>query len=177
LSSESDIIAQCLAGQKDKYRILVDQVSDSLIRTAYYYLGNWEDARDAAQDALISGFNHLNTFKSDRPFFPWIHRILINTCKDRLRSAGYRRRGPLPEEIPDRNSDEILQRLADRELIQMALEKLPFSRRRVLVLVDLEGFSSQAAAEVLKCSPSTVRVTLMKAREQFRKCIIENLSH
>ena len=177
MSSDSDIIAQCLAGQKDKYRILVEKVSDSLIRTAYYYLGNWEDARDAAQDALISGFNHLHSFKPDRPFFPWIHRILVNTCKDRLRSAGHRKRSPLPEEIPDGNKDDILENLADRELIEIALAKLSFSRRRILVLVDLEGFSSQTAAEILKCSPSTVRVTLMKAREQFRKFIMESISH
>ena len=61
--NETQIIQKCLAGHIEEYRHLVMEHQTMLLRTAYHYLGNWEDAKDAAQEAFIKAYKSLNRFQ------------------------------------------------------------------------------------------------------------------
>ena len=59
------------------------------------------------------------------------------------------------------------QRVADREIVQRVLNRLPSKYAACLLLYEHEGFSCAEIAEVLKVSPSAVKMRLMRARERF----------
>lgn len=166
--NETQIIQKCLAGHTKEYRHLVIKHQTMLLRTAYHYLGNWEDAKDAAQEAFIKAYKSLNRFQPNRRFATWIYRILVNVCKDRLKSAHRRLTTSFHSTADDMKEGDLLNRLAEKELIQIGLKHLPDKRRIALILVDIVGFSYQEASRILGCTESTIRVTLMKARQQLR---------
>lgn len=170
---DDKLIQECLNGNVESFGPVVRKYEKSLVRTAYRFLGNWDDARDATQDAFIKSYRSLVTFHKDRCFSTWLYRILVNVCLDRLKSAHRRYQSQLINPIQDKNNSNTLDRLADKELLQKALNRLPVKRRRALILLDLEGFSSPEAAEIIGCAESTVRVTVMKARKQLRKIYLE----
>ena len=173
LIDEIGIIQECLAGNIEDFGILVKKYQTLLMRTAYHFLGNWDDAKDATQTTFIKAYRSLFSFRQDRRFSSWLCRILVNDCLDRLKSAHRKYKSPMDNPIRDKDPSDPLSRLAEEDLIRQALSKLPKKRRRAFILVDLEGFSGPEAAEVLGCSESTVRVTVMKARQQLRKIYIE----
>jgi RNA polymerase sigma-70 factor (ECF subfamily) len=166
--NETVIIQKCLSGQTEEYRHLVEMHETMLLRTAYHYFGNWEDAKDAAQEAFIKAYHSLHRFQQNKRFGTWIYRILVNVCKDRLRSAQRRLNVTLNSNSNETNDENRLNRLAEKELIQTALKQLPRKRRMALILVDIVGFSYKETSHILSCSESTIRVTLMKARQQLR---------
>lgn len=170
---ETKIIQDCLNGDIEGFGLLVRKYQNSLLSTAYRFLGNWDDARDAAQDAFVKAYRSLSRFNQARRFSPWLHRILVNVCLDRLKSAYRRYRSSLNAEMNEETTSNPLSMLAEDELFQKALSQLSSKKRRAFTLVDLEGFSGPEAAEILGCSESTVRVTVMKARQQLRKTYIE----
>ena len=173
LIDDIQMIQECLNGNVESFGPVVRKYEKPLVRTAYRFLGNWDDAKDATQDTFIKTYRSLDTFQQDRCFSTWIYRILVNVCLDRLKSAHRRYQSQLSKPIQDRNNPNPLDRLAEKELLQKTLNRLPIKRRRALILVDLEGFSSPEAAKIIGCSKSTVRVTVMKARKQLRKIYLE----
>ncbi len=169
MAEEIQIIKECLEGNVESFNYLVLKYQSLLLRTAYRFLNNWDDTKDATQDAFVKAYCSLKTFRQDHRFSTWLYRILINVCLDRLKSADYRRKTSLNISTKVSNTNDPLERLAEGELLQKAINQLPVKRRRIFILVELEDLSSVEAAEIFKCSESTVRVTLMKARKQLRK--------
>jgi RNA polymerase sigma-70 factor (ECF subfamily) len=77
-----------LAGDRDAYRVLVERESRALVRICYRVLGDPHEAEDAAQEAFVTAFRALATWRSDGPFGAWIARIGLRIA---LRSAARRR--------------------------------------------------------------------------------------
>jgi RNA polymerase sigma-70 factor (ECF subfamily) len=173
LIDEAKIIEECLSGNVESFGLLVKSYQDALLRTAYRFLRDWDDAKDAVQEAFIRAYRYLSTYRSDRRFSTWLYKILVNVCLDRLKSADRRHHKNIGNTIEDKNSFDPLDRLAERELLHRALQKLSTKRRQAFILVHLEEFSCIEAAEIMGCSESTVRVTVMKARQQLRKAYLE----
>ena len=164
-----EIVEQCLSGEVESFRFLVDKYQNAFIRTAFHFTHNWDDARDAAQEAFTKAYQSLRTFDKKRRLSTWLYQILINVCKDRLKLA-FRRQQLLRLHSTEHSvPPNTLERIGEQELLHRSLGKLSFKRRRIIILVDMEGFSSVETAEILNCSESTVRVTLMKARQQLRE--------
>ena len=82
---QPDIMA-CRRGDRQAFERLVQRYQHRAVSTAYHMLGNWEDAREAAQDMFVKAFQAIEAFDISKSFSTWIYRILINTCID------YRRR-------------------------------------------------------------------------------------
>lgn len=169
--TDQQAIQDCLSGNPHAYRHLVESHEEMAVRTAYRFLRDWDDARDAAQEAFVKAYQSLGSFRSGSRFSTWFYRILVNLCTDRLRSLRFRRSGPLPvrpiaSENPGPDAD-----FEHRDLLEKALARLPVKQRKVFILMDLEGWKSGEAAEILNLKESTVRVHRMKARQRLRKII------
>ncbi len=65
------------------------------------------------------------------------------------------------------NGGRFEQRVADREIVDKVLSNLPVKYATCLLLYEHEGFSCNEIADVLKISPSAVKMRLMRARERF----------
>jgi RNA polymerase sigma-70 factor (ECF subfamily) len=87
-SDDRAIVGAVLAGDREAFRRLVERESVSLIRACHRVLGDRGDAEDAAQEALVTAYRQLATWRGDGPFGAWLMRIGIRIA---LRQAGKRR--------------------------------------------------------------------------------------
>src|SRR6476619_6587686 len=73
-------VARCLAGETAAFEAIVTRYERVFFTVAMRMLGDYDAARDAAQDAFISAYRRLDTYDPGRPFFSWLYRILVNGC-------------------------------------------------------------------------------------------------
>lgn len=161
---DGQAVRRCLQGSVEAFEPIVRRHSPRLIRLAYHFLGDWDEARDLTQEAFARAYLCLHRYDTDRPFAPWLCAIAARMAVDRLRrrrtEAQARReasREPLPPLDPD-------VRLGLRE----ALARLTSRQRQAVVLCDLHGFSASETAAILGCTASTVRVLRYLARQRLR---------
>jgi RNA polymerase sigma-70 factor, ECF subfamily len=164
-------------GDHQAFAVLVRRYERKLIRVLSRLVREPEQARDLAQETFWRVYVRLDRFDTSRRFGPWLFRIGVNLGLDWLRSnrndlppaASINRTdadGKLTFELSD--PDPRIQAELAQE-VQFVLALMPVSYRTILVLRDLEGFSSSEVAAIVGRREATVRWRLSKARERFRE--------
>ena len=167
---EKQLILGCLEGEAQAFREMVDTYKSKAMALALNMLGNREDAEDACQETFIRVYSNLNKFDLQSPFKNWFYTILSNRCLDLLRK---RRRffsflKKMKEEYPDNNSTQSSSSFRKKPLTSKILEELSPKERVALCLWASEDYSGTEIGKVIKCSPSTARVLLYKARKKIK---------
>ena len=162
-SPDRELVERARGGDGSAFAELVRRHERRAYNVAYRMLGSAEDARDATQDAFLSCFRLLHSFRGEAAFTTWLHRIVVNACYDVLRK---RTRDPLPvEELPEpRAASDEADRSASALDVQRALAALPPDYRAVLVLHDIQGFAYEEIASVLEVPLGTVKSRLHRGR-------------
>jgi RNA polymerase sigma-70 factor (ECF subfamily) len=164
-------------GDHQAFAVLVRRYERKLIRVLMRLVREPEQARDLAQETFYRVYTRLDRFDTARRFGPWLFRVGVNLGLDWLRStkstpppaASIDRtdaNGQATFELPD--PDPRIQTELAQE-VQFVLGLMPVSYRTILVLRDLEGFSSSEVAAIVGRREATVRWRLAKAREKFRE--------
>ena len=168
--SDAELLAAHVAGDPHAFGVIVARHRDRLWAVALRTTADPEDAADALQDALISAFRRADQFRGDSAVTTWLHRIVVNACLDRLRRRAVRPVRPLPEHdepgTPVDERDLISQREDQLEIAQ-ALAQLPDEQREAILLVDVEGWSVEEAAEQLGCPTGTVKSRCARGRAKL----------
>jgi len=160
----------------------VDVASDPsirmrMVRLAYRYLWNREEAEDVAQEALSVAIERSDLLRDRKKWWAWVCRILVNTCHARRRGAMRRQahreryarhRAAKTSEPHDLGVDER------SAMLRVALGKLPRRQQDVVVLRHLQGMSFDEIGRILAISPSTARVHAMAGREALRALLLES---
>ena len=182
---DADTIHAVLDGDVERYAELVDRYQGPAIRLAFSLLGNYEDAKDASQDAFISAYRALGRFRGHAKFSTWLFRIVVNKCKDTRRRSAHQ---PLavahigePAEGDDPNTGLFVDvpdpgagpgdRLATRELsrrLSLAIGSLPMKQRTAFLLHHVHGLPLEEAAAVMGCRLGTVKSHIFRATESLR---------
>lgn len=182
--TDRDLLQAHIDGDSDAFGLLISRHRDRLWAVALRTTGDPEEAADALQDALISAFRRADQFRGDSAVTTWLHRIVVNASLDRLRRRNVRSSVPLPEDealgkavatatpvgrggIP---RDPIEAR-ENQLLIARALADLPTSQREAIVLVDVEGYSVEEAAEMLDCPAGTVKSRCSRGRARLAEAL------
>jgi RNA polymerase sigma-70 factor (ECF subfamily) len=173
-STDAELLHRYAAGDDEAFAQLVRRHKDRLWAVALRTMRNPEEAADALQEALISAARRARQYRGDAAVLTWLHRIVINACLDRLRRNKVRATVPLPEET-DRAPALIAGDDPEREaaLVEMrrdvigALRQLNADQRAALVLVDMEGYSVDEAAEILGCAPGTIKSRCSRGRARL----------
>jgi len=180
--SDRETIAAVLAGDSERYSLLVEKYQTGAIQLAYSLLSNHDDARDAAQDAFVSAFRSLPRFKGRARFSSWLYRIVVNKSKDRLRK---RQRTPYmvpididddaaavgPFTLPDLKTKQPAEILHERELaetISASVAKLSFKQRTAFVLHHMQGKPMQEVADIMGCRLGTVKAHVFRATQHLQ---------
>jgi len=172
---ENQRLRRCLEGETEEYRFIMEKYQAKMMAVAWNVLGNREDAEEACQDAFAQAFIHLDRFDFQRRFKDWVYTILMNRCRDQLRKKRrlYQfmllRRTELVEG-PGRYDPTSL---SSKKLPADLLQNLNPKERIALVLWANEGYSGEEVGNVLKCTASTARVHLFKARRKI-KALLEH---
>ena len=167
-TSDADLLAAHVAGDPDAFTVLLTRHQDRLWAVARAMMRNHDDAADALQDAYLRVFRRAGTFRGEALVTTWLHRIVVNACLDRLRRIKVRRADPLPdglgEDVPE--VDDLERREESRRVL-LALGQLTSDQRAALVLVDMEGYSVDEAAAILRCPPGTVKSRCARGRARL----------
>jgi RNA polymerase sigma-70 factor, ECF subfamily len=174
-AGDARLIERVRAGDDLAFAALVARYERKLIRVLFRLVHEQELARDLAQETFWKVYMRLDRFDTSRRFGPWLFRVGVNLGVDMLR----RREAP-PAASIDRSLSQVgyALELADpdprlrEELAQevrFVVDRLPVTYRTILVLRDLEGFSSSEVAAIIGRREATVRWRLARARDLFRQ--------
>jgi len=184
-ASETEIIQAARQGDLDAFNQLIIEYQDLLFRVAVQIMRDDMLAADVVQDACLLAFNKLSTFR-DGSFRNWLARIVVNLCYDELRRQ---RRHPTQALEPDdentsdqssaywladysTNPEARLEAIELERTIQDCLEMLPPKHRAILILIDMEDFTYDEAAETLNIPVGTVKSRLARARLQMQNIML-----
>jgi RNA polymerase sigma-70 factor (ECF subfamily) len=145
---------------------------DELLRIAFHFVGNWDDAEDVAQTTLFRAFHSLGRFDPSRPFAAWLFRIHLNNCRSHYRRKRWERLFRLPLDVlHDLPSVDHFDQEGIINLIRGELRKLSWNQQAAFVMMAIEERSSEEAAALMNCSPATARVHLARARTNLRQSL------
>ncbi len=161
-----EAIRNCIDGDKDSFRFLVERYQHQAIGHAAAILGNREDASDAVQEAFIDAYRAIERFDFSRRFYPWFYVLLRHRCFKMLASAGRRNTESADEmEILEPQSESSIEVTLS---LQAALLSLMPEDRELVTLKYLDGLSYQELAELLQIPKGTVMSRLFYARKQLQ---------
>lgn len=181
---ELKMVEYALEGDLDAFNRLVMEYQDLAYNVAFRVLGERTAAEDAVQDAFVSAFRKLKSFRGGS-FKAWLLRIVTNACYDELRRQKRRPMVPLQpsdaedEEIespswledPGETPEETALREELSQAIQNCLNSLENDFRIVVVLVDIQGMDYAEAAETAKTPLGTIKSRLARARMRLQDCL------
>ncbi|HEX6490210.1 MAG TPA: RNA polymerase sigma factor [Gaiellaceae bacterium] len=163
MRSDARLVELARGGSREAAAELFSRHWPGAWRAAFAVTGRRELADDVAQDAFERAFAALSRFDQERPFAPWLHRIVVNRCLDLLR----RERRLVPGEtgldlLEWRDVDS-----GDQGLLE-AVAGLSLQRRVVVVLRYGLGYSPAAIAALLEIPTGTVHSRLARALDELR---------
>ncbi len=181
---EPALIQSAQRGDLNAFNTLVLHYQDALFNTALHILGDDDLAADATQDAFLSAFQHLNSYRGGS-FKAWLIRTVTNACLDELRRRKRHPNTPLEPDSDDGDEMDSPRWLADSHLtpeqqaeadelehaIQHCLDHLPVEFRAVVVLADLQGLDYNEVAAALRAPLGTIKSRLARARIQLQECL------
>jgi RNA polymerase sigma-70 factor (ECF subfamily) len=174
--SDAELLRAHAAGDPDAFAELLHRHRDRLWAVALRTLADREEAADALQDALLSAHRSAAQFRGDSAVTTWLHRIVVNSCLDRLRRRRAHPTVPLPDGTP---ADEYGLRTGGPEpaapatdhdtvlTVRAALAGLPADQRTAIVLVDLQGYPVAEVAGILGVAEGTVKSRCSRGRARL----------
>jgi len=172
------LIERAAAGDMVAFEEIMKHSEKRVMRMTWRMLGNEADARDAAQEVFLRVYKYLGRFKQDQPFFAWVYQITLNVCRDIVRKRqqyntqfiSLDNGNEAASVISDTQADaeETLIRVQERELMLRAIATLPERERAAILLRDIEGFSTDEVAHIMRSSATTVRSQISSARQKIK---------
>jgi len=144
-TSEGELIARIVAGEKELFHELIRPYERMVYLTVLSIVKNETEAEDGAQEAVINAYRHLRSFRAEAKFSTWLTAIAINEGRKRLRKAKSTAEDSIDEEEEEKQGDytpapltdwreiplEALERKELREALRKAVAELPDIYRQV----------------------------------------------
>ena len=152
---------------EQKVSYLFDTYGDAVLRAAYAYLHNMDDAEDVLQNTFVQYLRAEPIFENSAHEKAWLLRVAINLSKNKLNSVWYKRTDALTEAYPCAELDDELACVWD------AVRSLPPKYREPIHLFYHEGYSTAEIAEILETKEATVRSLLHRGRGMLKDILQE----
>ena len=177
---DEQLVVLVLQGQSEAFAILVERYQKQIFALAYRLGGDYDEARDMAQEAFLRAWRSLSSYKGQSRFSTWLYRVTSNVCLDELRR---RRRGETesmqaleengfepvdPAETPEMALDRAELR---RDLAE-AISQLGSEQRAALILRDVQGLPYEEIAQILDLNLNTVKSRISRARSALREILL-----
>jgi RNA polymerase sigma-70 factor, ECF subfamily len=192
-TDEAAVLEALRAGDERVFAELVDRYGSAMKRLARSYVRSEALAEEVVQDAWLGVLDGIHRFEGRSSLKTWIFRILVNRAKTsavrQRRSVPFSELAPEGEDAPSIEPERFVERsgewaadpgswralpearLLARETLEAALhaiDRLPSAQRKVIVLRDVEGWSSDEVCDALELSSENQRVLLHRARSKVR---------
>jgi len=178
-----DLIQDINSGQVDKFHDLVKRYEQKLYNFSLRMCRDHSDAEDMVQETFLNVFRYLKDFRYETKFKNWLYKVATSTCIKKMRKSKFapEKELSLDEFLPNDEAEKPdhvpewallpLDKLLNEELagaINRGILSLPKKYRMVMLLRDIEGFSTAETAQILNLSPTNVKVRLHRARLYLR---------
>ena len=166
---DAALVARVRAGDRTAFDGLVHAYMRQAFQLAYRVVGHREDAEDLVQEAFLAAYQYLDSYDAERPFGPWLMRIVLNRGANLRRSRKRRETEPETDAISLAPSalDES-ERTEARAKLTEAMTKLSERQRMIVTMFDVDGLTSTEIGEIMDLSSGTVRWHLHEARRTLR---------
>ena len=162
----SAVLDGCCRGDREMQRELYERCHQQVFRLAVRMVGR-QDASDVCQLVFLKMFQSIDQFAGRSNFTTWLYRIAVNECLQHRRKRGSRPMVHLADyEPPDRHTPAT-ERVADHELLEVALGRIEPELCSLFLLREVEELSYSELADVLHLSEGTVASRLNRARDQL----------
>jgi RNA polymerase sigma-70 factor (ECF subfamily) len=185
MTSDDELVARALDGDQTAFTCLIQRYEEVTFRLVLRLTGNRADAEEVLQDAMLSAFRKLRSFRRQARFSTWLYRIAVNAALMHRRAARVRRAISLEAYLPTFTrggrhhvidadyaaAARIESAVSSRErtrLLLDALARLPDRYRVAVVLRDLNELPSREAAAILAIDERTLRQRVHRARLMLR---------
>lgn len=169
--SDPILVKRAKDGDARALEALCERHAPRVEKLAAHLLRDREDARDAAQESLAKLCVRIRQFRGESQFSTWLHRLVVNTCRD---VAERKRARPWEELLEDRrvSPEPDPHRVAEigelREELCASLAGLPADQARVVVLKDALGFSFEEISAEAGMPVGTAKCYAHRGRSRLR---------
>jgi RNA polymerase sigma-70 factor, ECF subfamily len=174
--SDEDLVRRATAGDPSAFTLLMERHERRVYNLCLRMVGDVDDASDATQDAFLTAYRKLSSFRGEAAFTTWMHRVAVNASYDLLRKRGRApilassNDGPAEEErgapAPD-HADET----TDAIQVQRALLAIPEEFRAALILHDAQDVPVREVADILGVPVGTVKSRLHRGRVALARAL------
>jgi RNA polymerase sigma-70 factor (ECF subfamily) len=158
-------------GDQQALAALCERHAPRVERLSRHVLGDGEDARDAAQEALAKLCTKIRQFRGESQFATWLHRLTVNTCRDVAERQSRRRWEPLVEDARPAGDGDPARAAALAELraqLGTCLAAIPEAQARVVVLKDAFDLSFDEISSREDMPVGTAKSYAHRARARLR---------
>jgi RNA polymerase sigma-70 factor, ECF subfamily len=177
-ATEASLIARAQAGDVAAFEQLSSTYADRLFMLLLRLLGDRGEAEDVAQEVMLRAWQGISRFQGRSSYFTWLYRIAVNEANRALEKRAHRPAGvPIGErelQLPASPADDPVRQAEANELrvaLGRAIADLPPPLRVAIVLRDVEGLSTQEAAEIAGIGQAAFKSRLHQARLRVRVAI------
>jgi RNA polymerase sigma-70 factor (ECF subfamily) len=172
------------SGQSELFSKLVHKYGKMIYNFGMKLCGDTQDAEDMVQDTFLNVFRYLKDFRFESKFRNWLYRIATSTCIKKRRKSKFaperelsldeflaKEETEIPRDLPQWAA-QPLESILNEELastIRTAILNLPEKYRMVLILRDVEGFSTSETGQILNLTEANIKVRLHRARLFLRE--------
>jgi RNA polymerase sigma-70 factor (ECF subfamily) len=173
-SRDADLVMRAQRGDLGAFEELIRTRLDHLFRTACGILGDPAEAEDAAQEAAIAAWQKLPSLRDVERLDAWLGRVLLNTCRMRLRSRRRVREismddGRTAGDLPDHG--RMTERAEDVDRVSRALDHVSADDRALLILHHVHEERIETIAATLGIPTGTVKWRLSRARQAVQRAL------
>lgn len=166
------LIARCRTGDQAAHQSLYKLYSRAMYNVGYRIVHNEEEAQDVLQEAFISAFRNLDSYRGDASFGSWLKRIVVNKA---LNALNRRKFEPIPEnedwDVAESEAEGTYRGDLTVEKVKEGIAQLPTGYRTVLSLYLIEGYDHQEIAEIMGFTESTSKSQLNRAKQKLREML------
>jgi RNA polymerase sigma-70 factor (ECF subfamily) len=160
-------VKRCLEGEPAAFEVLVGRYQHIMFNVALRMLGDYEDARDAAQNTFVKAYEKLATYDPGWRFFSWIYRILLNECLNLRRRPATEQLADTEAALSDSSDADTVEAAERKRDVRHAILSLSPAYREVIVLRHFASLSYEQMSEAIGVPTKTVKSRLHSARQQL----------
>lgn len=169
----NQLLERCYQQDQQAQMELYKQYYRAMYTSAFRILGDEFEAEDIMQEAFLTAFKKINSYKGEVAFGAWLKKIVVNKSLTQLK-RNKRYQEVKMEVVQDDDTDEATLDFSSIKAAQAltALQSLKDNYRTILTLHLIEGFDYDEIGDILKYSPENVRTTISRAKQKLKSVLL-----